>query len=328
MNKFLSVLMSVYNGEKYINRSIESVLKQSYNNFEFIIIDDGSTDKTVEIIENYKDDRIVLLKSNHQGLIKSLNLGLETSKGELIARMDADDVSLPNRFLEQTAYLNNNLNIGMVSTAVLIINKDDKVIKKLSYPKLPSHKILDGLTHKINMKPIIHPTVMIRRDVIQRVGGYRFFKHAEDKDLWLRIVEKYEIGIINKPLLLYRNNLEGISKSNSQEQFTSSALAIVNYEVKYITGIDLYEKNSPILGEVKLKIEKEYESTFLRLEYDFSNFKNLLHHKNYFFALGQLINMYFTYGFPLFFSIRRKKLRKLIDIIVINIIKDGDLKPN
>ena len=105
MKPLISVVMSVYNGEKYLKRSIDSILNQTFKDFEFIIINDGSTDKSLEIIKSYDDDRIVLIDQENKGLTKSLNIGIKTASGKYIARQDADDVSLPDRLKKQVDFL-------------------------------------------------------------------------------------------------------------------------------------------------------------------------------------------------------------------------------
>ncbi|HAS7841575.1 TPA: glycosyltransferase family 2 protein, partial [Vibrio cholerae] len=124
----ISVVMSVYNGEKYLGEAIDSILKQTFSDFEFIIINDGSTDKTLEIIKSYmkKDDRIVLVSRENKGLIVSLNEGLDLAKGQYIARMDADDISIKSRFEKQIEFLDSNPDIGVCGTWVEVFGENIK----------------------------------------------------------------------------------------------------------------------------------------------------------------------------------------------------------
>jgi len=118
MDVKVSIVMSVYNAQKYLDEAIESILNQTYSNFEFIIINDGSTDKSLEIIENYakKDSRIIVINRENKGLIYSLNEGIRKANGKYIARMDADDISLPQRLEKQVEFMEKNKNIGICGT--------------------------------------------------------------------------------------------------------------------------------------------------------------------------------------------------------------------
>jgi glycosyltransferase involved in cell wall biosynthesis len=131
----ISVVMSVYNGEKYLRQAIESILQQTYTDFEFIIIDDGSTDSSREIIQSYDDKRIrLVINEQNIGLTKSLNKGIRLAKGEFIARMDADDISLPQRFEKQVAYLDSHPEVGVLGTYANIIDHRGKIINNIIFP--------------------------------------------------------------------------------------------------------------------------------------------------------------------------------------------------
>lgn len=199
----ISVVMSVYNGEKYLKEAIESILSQSYKDFEFIIINDGSTDNSLNIINEYKqkDPRIKVISRENKGLIESLNEGVKMAEGEYIARMDADDVSLSNRLEKQLKYAQEG---GFVVCGTWA--------EGMVYP--PNFDQIKRFTLLHN--PFIHPTVMFRKDVFKKVGGYRkFFKHIEDYELWTRIVFKYKTGNIPEVLLKYRVHEEQITKKNN-----------------------------------------------------------------------------------------------------------------
>jgi len=127
-NPEVTVLMSVYNGEKYLREAIDSILNQTFTDFEFLIVNDGSTDRTAEILRSYDDPRIIIINNEKNiGLTKSLNIGLRMAKGEYIARMDADDVSMPERLQKQIELLNQKKNTGLVGTYYTIINEKGKV---------------------------------------------------------------------------------------------------------------------------------------------------------------------------------------------------------
>lgn len=202
----ISVIMSIYNGEKYLKEAIDSILGQSYKNFEFIIINDGSIDNSLSIVKNYKemDNRIVLIEnSGNKGLIYSLNRGLDLSKGKYIARMDADDISEKNRFLEQISFLEKNENIAMCSTYVKMFKDNFKFLSKKFGSEIESEKIKTILLFK---NYIAHPTVMIRKEIIDK---YNLKYNSEDKGmedygLWLYLSKYENIATIPKYLLRYR----------------------------------------------------------------------------------------------------------------------------
>lgn len=205
--------MSVYNGEKYLKLAVESILNQSYSDFEFIIINDGSTDGSLNILKRFKeqDERIKIISRENKGLVYSLNEGVNLAQGEYIVRMDADDISEPNRFEKQLQYMqiNNQVVCGSYAT---IINSSGEKIGEMNYPPFAEKIKSFALLHN----PFIHPSVMFRKDIFLKVGGYkRFFKYIEDYELWTRIVFKYKSGNIPERLLRYRVHNEQITKRNN-----------------------------------------------------------------------------------------------------------------
>ena len=159
--------MPVFNCEKYLDESINSILNQTYRDFEFFIIDDGSTDNSEKIIKNYqeKDDRIILLTQNNQGLTKSLNKGIRNCRGKYVARMDADDICAPKRFELQLEYLEKYPNTDIVGCMVSLISEKGKVIRSLDDLPLEDYQIKWDL---IFSTPLLHPTLMIRKKVFQK----------------------------------------------------------------------------------------------------------------------------------------------------------------
>ncbi|MFN5442865.1 MAG: glycosyltransferase family 2 protein, partial [Crocinitomicaceae bacterium] len=160
----VSVVMPVYNGEQYLKEAIESILSQTYVNFEFIIINDGSEDNSEEIILSYNDPRIVYIKNlENLKLIKTLNIGFSKAKGKYIARMDADDISLPRRLEKQVDYLERNPDIGVLGTGVFL--KGEKEISKLLY-----HTDDKSLRFALAFYcPFIHPSVVLRKAVLDHL---------------------------------------------------------------------------------------------------------------------------------------------------------------
>lgn len=218
----ISVIMSVYNGEKYLSPAVESILNQTYRDFEFIIINDGSVDKTQDILEEFQkqDNRIKIVSRTNKGLVYSLNEGVSLARGEYIVRMDADDVSAPERLQKQLEYVQRH-DLVVCGTWAEEINTLGNKIKELKYP--PSTEKIKFYTLLHN--PFIHSSVMFRKDVFEKVGGYRaFFKHIEDYEFWTRIVFKYKTGNITEPLLKYRIHEEQITRKKKGVMFIKGIL--------------------------------------------------------------------------------------------------------
>ena len=212
----VSVLMSVYNGERYLRYAIESILVQTFTNFEFIIVDDYSTDRTPEILDQYTDPRIVRLKNDtNLGLTKSLNRGLAVARGQYVARQDADDVSLPERFERQGLYLETHSECVLVGTAYDLIGDQGEVMVQIT-PLTESQAIKPALQ---TFNRFVHGSVMMRRDSLMQVGGYReAFKRSQDYDLWLRLTERYEVANLPEVLYQFRQTKETISFESFSEQ--------------------------------------------------------------------------------------------------------------
>ncbi len=185
----VSVIMSVFNGQRYVKESVKSILGQSFKDFEFIIVNDGSADRTGEILENFsqQDSRIkVISNSVNIGLTKSLNKAIKIAQGEYIARQDADDISLPERIAKQVAFLETHQEIKVLGTFGYAINKDGKILRKEILPVL-SQEIKK---HLIKANPFIHTSVMIRKETLDKVQGYNEdFKVIQDYELWFRILK-------------------------------------------------------------------------------------------------------------------------------------------
>jgi glycosyltransferase involved in cell wall biosynthesis len=197
----LSVIMPVFNGARFLGEAIESILAQTFSDYEFIILDDGSTDSSLEIIDRYSDKRIRLYKREHLGYVTQLNYGLFIAKSEIIARMDADDISLPERFYLQYHYLKENPTVGVVSSSFQLIDQ---------YGTRGAIKWLPAGDEQIrNMIPVFcplsHGASMFRRTVVLTHGGYdeRYFPN-EDYELWLRLSRVTTFGNIVSPQLFVR----------------------------------------------------------------------------------------------------------------------------
>ena len=203
----VTVVMAVYDEDEYLSIAIDSILKQTFEDFEFLIIDDGSTDRTPEIIERYaeQDGRIrYLANQTNKGLSASLNKGINRASGKYIARMDADDISLPRRFEKQIEYLDSNPDVHVVGSYASLIGKNEELLGKKTFPQGGRNPA--GLKQEGPRVP--HPSVMMRRSSLQSVSGYREpFRYAQDLDLWIRMSRKFGenfLWIIPEPLIKYR----------------------------------------------------------------------------------------------------------------------------
>lgn len=210
----ISVILTVLNGERYISASIDSILNQTFRNFELIIINDGSTDTTSDIIKSYPDSRIVYLQNETNcGIPKSLNRGLNIARGRYIAIMDADDISMPERFSKQFEFLENNPEVGVCGTWINIIDKNGNFVCNSRYPVF-SNVISCFLLFYCC---IANPTSMYRKKIIHEIGNYDAeFIAAMDYDLWTRVNEHYRIINLPEFLLNYRIHGGGISQNREK----------------------------------------------------------------------------------------------------------------
>ena len=221
----VNVVMGVYNGERYVRQAIESILSQTFSDFEFVIVDDASRDKTRSILEEYKkrDKRVrVVLNEKNIGLTKSLNEGIQSSDGMYIARMDADDICHPERLKLQAAFLDKNPNCGVVGSWYV---KVDEQGKELWRKKLPlKDEELRSLLIKANIFP--HASVMLRRAALDKVGLYdESWKLTQDYELWFRITSQYKIGVIPEFLLFSRTSGSSLTSTRNREQIMCSLRA-------------------------------------------------------------------------------------------------------
>ena len=241
----VSVLMAVYNYEGFISESIESILSQSFTDFEFVIVDDASTDNTANIIKSYKDPRIVFIQNQENiGQTRSLNKGLKVAKGKYIARIDGDDIALENRLSKQVEFLDRNPAVGVVGAWLEAIDENNKLIRRSKYPILPN--VLRLLILNILHWPCLtHPSVMIRKDALDDVGFYdEKYSISQDYDLWLRITRKYLARNIPEVLMRYREHSSSLSRKK-KEKTRAEVRDIIGKNVKYyLPNIDLYKKTS------------------------------------------------------------------------------------
>ncbi len=261
----ISVILPAYNVACYVGDAIRSILNQSYNDFELIIIDDCSTDSTVSVIQSFNDDRIKLIKKvKNTGYTNSLNYGISIAQGEYIARMDGDDVSMSNRFEEQVKILDNYKDIAVCGSFAKILGSE--VIMKV--PK-DHHTIVSKMILK---NQIIHPVVMIRKKVLldNSLSYDSKFEPAEDYELWSRILNFGNLHNIQKPLLQYRVHDGQISKVKNFTQ-RKSALEVKFNLFQYL-GFNS-SKDSLFLWEKFIDLSAAFtDDEFKKISIFFSNF--------------------------------------------------------
>ncbi len=223
----VSALMPVYNAEPYLAEAVESILGQTFADFEFLIVDDGSTDRSRTILERYaaRDGRIRLTSRPNTGHTVAMNELLGLARGEFVARMDADDVALPQRLARQVDYLRVHRDVVCVGTAVHFIDAAGRYLRD-GHP---------GMDHEAIQQralagdcPLNHPSVMMRRAAVQAVGGYHpEFEPAEDLDLWLRLGEVGRLTNLPEVLMKYRQHARSFSEQHQRLQLERSATAVL-----------------------------------------------------------------------------------------------------
>ncbi|MFK5855965.1 MAG: glycosyltransferase family 2 protein [Bacteroidota bacterium] len=201
----VSILMPVYNGQEYLRPAIDSILAQTYDDFELLIVNDGSKDDSQKIIESYKDPRIVLINQKNQGVARSLNNGLEVARGKYVRRHDADDISTPDSLQKQIDFLEAHPDYVMVCNQQSFMTSSGKVAPNF---RLPHNTYFDGKDFRDlsfddfstnTSSPVVHGTACYRREDVIKLGKYRpEFIVSEDNDLWLRLLEKNKIAILSQ----------------------------------------------------------------------------------------------------------------------------------
>ena len=205
--------MCAFNCEKYIERSISSILKQTYADFEFVIVLDAPTDKTREIVESIKDSRLKLIfNEQNEGLTRSLNIGLKHCSHEWVARQDADDLSLPTRFEKQMQFLSQNPNVVLVGSSTFLMDEGEKHIGVHQVPT--THQ--DIRWQMLFDNAFVHTSTVFKASIVRELGGYdESFKRTQDFDLWRRVSSRYQVANLTEPLVKYRHHPESISSKQS-----------------------------------------------------------------------------------------------------------------
>jgi glycosyltransferase involved in cell wall biosynthesis len=264
--KVVSVILPVYNGSKTINRAVESILSQTFEDFEFLIINDGSKDSTSEILDSFDDNRIRILHQENRGLVFSLNRGVKNSQGKYIARMDADDIALPDRLQKQVDFMEKNPSVGILGTAVRVVYDDGT--ERIRRRPIDTASIKKNI---VRICPFSHSSVMIRKEVFDTVGLYDSSKDGsrqllvEDYDLWVRIlVAGYEMANLSDVLMTYYKEPGSILRSRSfSKRVTQQILSRIDVIKKLNLGYLAYLNIPPvvllsILNHFGIRLDRVY----------------------------------------------------------------------
>mgnify|MGYP000850083554 FL=1 len=259
----VSVVIPCYNGEKYLNQCIESVLNQTYENIEIILVDDASKDRTYKIVSQIKDSRLkVIRNTKNRGIVYSLNRGIAEAKGKYIARLDADDMMLPNRIALQVDFLDKNPTYAMVGSNHIVVDEQDNILQYVSYPETNAEIQL----FKYFFNSFSHPTVMFRSFVFKEFLYYDVYSYCEDYALWFDISRKYKVGNIPQYTTYYRLHKENLSLKNQKKQ-QESALELV---------LDNLENAGVVLDTEEMKMQAAILSRKMKLYFDSSEKKEKL----------------------------------------------------
>lgn len=223
----VSVILPVWNGEQYLRQTLDSILGQDFPELEVVIVDDGSSDGTSQILSLYSGDtRIRIFRQTNKGLVAALNKGLELATAEFIARIDADDIMIPSRLTSQFSYLRKNPDVLAVGSFIELIDGKGRRIGLRTFP-IGKGKVTDTM---VSHCTLAHPAVMARKSALLVAGGYReCFRHAEDYDLWLRLIEIGPVDNIPEPLTKYRIHEKSVTHLHRANQGLSTLAAQLAY---------------------------------------------------------------------------------------------------
>jgi glycosyltransferase involved in cell wall biosynthesis len=224
-----SVILPVFNADKYVDEAIESILAQDFDDYELLLLNDGSTDKSASRLEYFAalDKRCKLYSWPNRGLIQTLNAGVELSAGELLIRMDADDICRPDRFAKQIAYMANHPECVALGSRVMLIDAEGWPIGEFDLNVLEHDEIDAAHLMGVGGSRICHPSVIMKKSALNKIGGYLDgYPHAEDIDLFLRLAEVGRVGNLGEVLLDYRQHPGSIGYRHTRIQLESAHRAV------------------------------------------------------------------------------------------------------
>ena len=303
----ISVIMPVYNDDPYLNEAMDSILRQSLDDFEFIIINDGSTDNSLEIIKSYRDLRIILLQNKtNKGIAKSLNYGLGYARGQFIARMDANDIALPKRFEKQIQYLKKEKEIGLVTCLYENISPEGDHLQTLNRDISPSN----SQVYSFFRNYIPHSSVMINRDVVPKFI-YNEDCAVEDFDLWMQLSEKTEFYIIPDLLMKIRIDKDGLSQ-RTKNNYELAQKRIIKQKLEQL-GIDADDKEI----EFHFNYHKKYQYKCLEGKFILEYYEKLFIGNQHFqvFRESAFSDFLFANWFHVIKHLKKINIRLLFSIL-------------
>jgi glycosyltransferase involved in cell wall biosynthesis len=262
MTPTVSVLLPVYNGGRYLQGAVQSILNQSFSDFELIVVDDGSTDNTLSILKSFDDPRLIVL--NHErnsGIVATLATGLVRCRGKYIARMDSDDIALPHRLQEQVAFFEAHPDVGVVDTVQTVIDEQGVPVGRTNSPVIEAADIIRTLPKR---NCLGHPSVMVKGDLL-RAYGYRNVAY-EDYDLWLRLTASdIRIVKLRMPLLLFREHTTSIT--GKDEIGVRQFLKIIQTKRFYLSHLTFTEAIKPFNLAVRFWLMRDIAThTFKKIK--------------------------------------------------------------
>jgi glycosyltransferase involved in cell wall biosynthesis len=329
MTPRVTVLMPVYNGEKHLREAIESILNQTFRDFELLIINDGSNDNSEKIILSYSDQRIRLINQENNGLSNSLNKGINLSNGEFVARMDQDDISLNNRLEEQIKFMDANPDVGICGAYAIIINEKGDGVGRAVYPL----KHEDIRAQLLFSSSIVHPSAIFRKSIFINNNLEYLSGKSEDYDLWYRAGNVTRLANINKFLFKYRAD-SGYSNVLQKQAYLSSAHQIIKnniLELDYFSESEIniyrnmydsdYIPDRKFLDNSFLLLNKIRQSNYVSRIYNIESLDLVIiikwfyiciriEKKKYIFSLE-----FWRYSIIFFFRLKIRKKISLIKII-------------
>ena len=289
----ISVIMPVYNVERYVSNAVESIINQTFEDFEFIIIDDASTDNTHNIVSSYKDPRIILIKNKKQmGVALSLNKGIRCAQGDYIIRMDGDDISSEKRFEVQISYMKHNTRIGICGSHMDIIDKNGTLIssqkKRIGYENIKIG-LFWGHTS------LAHPSIIMRKNLLDKfqLRYDQAYYYAEDYDLFCRSSLNFVMDNIPEKLIKYRVHTESVSNRYNEHQRIDARMALFLHLRRL--GIDINYKEFKLHSNFFLKLPNEPnyslddKATWIQQLVDFNKKNKIFDHCTFRTSCDQLI---------------------------------------